>query len=103
MLKNFVNSRNAAISRMAGTIAHEINNPLSIILGYSQMMLKMQEKGEVQEAVLEKAFSKISLHSKRINEMVKNMLIIAENQAFTSQDNELFSSLDFIEQVKDTR
>ena len=58
---------------MAGSIAHEINNPLSIILGYSQMLSKLKDEGRLTEDFISATCSKFIYHSDRIHLIVKGM------------------------------
>ena len=43
------NSKFVALSEMAGGVAHEVNNPLAIILGRLNQLKRMQEKGSLTE------------------------------------------------------
>ena len=101
MLKNFLHSKNASMSKMAGSIAHEINNPLTIILGYSQMLLKLSGDGKLSEKQLESSLEKISLHSERINGIVKDMLAISKKQLDQKSGDSIFDTRDYAEVLTD--
>ncbi len=62
--------------QMAGGIAHEINNPLAVISGYAQMLMKKDLKSEVKQEI-----SAIYEGAQRISAVVNRML------QFASRDN----------------
>jgi PAS domain S-box-containing protein len=68
-----VSSRLAAMGEMAAGIAHEINNPLTGILGYSQMVM---ERENIPEGVKED-LKIVAENSLRVAEIVKRMLTFA--------------------------
>ena len=68
-----VTSRLAAVGEMAAGIAHEINNPLTGVLGFSQMLL---EKNNVPEDIKEN-LKLIADGSQRVAEIVKRLLTFA--------------------------
>lgn len=45
----FQSAKLASLGEVAGGIAHEINNPLAIIAGYSDMMSRMAQKGHIDK------------------------------------------------------
>jgi PAS domain S-box-containing protein len=68
-------SRLAALGEMAGSVAHEINNPVAVILGKAHILKRTVEKVEdpaVQESILSKIKS-IEEHSRRITKIVKGL------------------------------
>ena len=68
-----VASRLAAVGEMAAGIAHEINNPLTGVLGFSQMLL---EKENVPEDIKEN-LKLIADGSQRVADIVKRLLTFA--------------------------
>lgn len=68
-----VSSRLAAVGAMAAGIAHEINNPLTAVIGFSQLLL---EKQNVPEDVKEDVRI-IAYGSKRVADIVKRLLTFA--------------------------
>lgn len=59
----------AAIGQLAGGVAHEINNPLQIILGRVQMVLM-----EMEDSPVKNELTTIQQETKRIASIVKNLL-----------------------------
>ena len=68
-----VTSRLAAVGEMVAGVAHEINNPLTGVLGFSQMLL---EKENVPEDIREDIKS-IAEGSQRVADIVKRLLTFA--------------------------
>ena len=68
-----VSSRLAAVGAMAAGIAHEINNPLTAVIGFSQLLL---EKQNVPEDVKEDVRI-IPYGNKRVADIVKRLLTFA--------------------------
>ena len=62
--------------QMAGGIAHEINNPLAVVSGYAQMLMKKEPKSELKQDV-----NAIYEGAQRISAVVNRML------QFVSRDN----------------
>ncbi len=60
----------AAVGQLASGTAHEINNPLTVILGQTQLLLKQYtESGEVRESLLE-----IEEYTNRCKRIIKDLL-----------------------------
>jgi C4-dicarboxylate-specific signal transduction histidine kinase len=57
----------AALGELSAGVAHEINNPLGIILGYTQLMLKESSEFEEDLKIIEK-------HVKNCRNVVSNLL-----------------------------
>jgi C4-dicarboxylate-specific signal transduction histidine kinase len=58
---------------MAGGIAHEINNPLSIIKGISYLLRKNLEKGKIDQESLILELQKIEATSDRVAKIIKGL------------------------------
>lgn len=70
--KGEIASRLAAVGEMAAGIAHEINNPLTGVIGFSELLLREELPAETKEQV-----QIISDCSKRAAEIVRRMLTFA--------------------------
>jgi signal transduction histidine kinase len=74
-----------ALGELAGSIAHEINNPMTTILGRLQLLL---EFGKLDEPVKAK-LRKIETEARRISQLVRGLLSFARKQAADSQESEV--------------
>ncbi|MFA6238353.1 MAG: ATP-binding protein [Bacteriovorax sp.] len=79
-LKSFQASRLAALGEMAGAIAHEINNPLTIIQGHSTLLKLALQKNNSSELV-QKA-EKIHDTSERIAKIIKGLKSFSRDGTF---------------------
>jgi C4-dicarboxylate-specific signal transduction histidine kinase len=67
----------SALGGMAGGIAHEINNPLAIILGNSQSLRLKLTRNEMSIEDITKVLEKIEATAKRISKVVNNLRLFA--------------------------
>lgn len=74
-----VSARLASLGEMAGGIAHEINNPLQIIVGHAAVMNSRLAKGEVKPDEIATSFNKISATADRISRIVKGLRTVARD------------------------
>ncbi len=81
-----------AIGTLAGGVAHEINNPINIIMNYAELILGRS----TQEKEVRKFADEIILESERIANIVSNLL------AFSRQDTEIRLPVDYIETLEKT-
>jgi DNA-binding response OmpR family regulator len=77
-----LNEKRILLDQLVTTLQHEIINPLSGILGYSELMLKQMQKRQLEPEEIEKALETIHSSSERIQdvmEKLKNLYSITEN------------------------
>ncbi len=86
-----VASRLATVGEMAAGIAHEINNPLTGVIGFSEMLLEQDVTPEIKEQL-----QIINDGSKRVKDIVKRML------TFARQSKPIKSSIDIHELIENT-
>jgi signal transduction histidine kinase len=80
--KNLISaSRLASLGEMAAGVAHEINNPLAVIIGRSEMILTQMAEGSATEVDMRKAISKINDMAQRISKVVVSMRKVSRADA----------------------
>ena len=84
-----MSSRLAAVGEMAAGIAHEINNPLTGVLGYAELLLEYDLPPEIKEDV-----EIIADGSKRIADIIKRMLTFARQMTPIKSKTDLNKIID---------
>lgn len=69
----------ATLGEMSAGIAHEINNPLAVMMGRADMMASDLKKGVVDVAALMNNLEKITKSSERIAKIVKGLKAFSRN------------------------
>jgi PAS domain S-box-containing protein len=94
-----ISARLSELGMMAGSVAHEINNPLSVIHASASDLLEMAETGSVPIEELRIASGRIKRTADRISKIVKSLRQIARKG-----NNDPFqraSAVEIVEQVLD--
>jgi signal transduction histidine kinase len=74
-------SRLTAIGELSGSIAHEINNPLSIISGYTELIIRFMRNEDVDRERVLQTCEKILQTTHRINKTVLGLRKLARDGA----------------------
>ncbi|MFZ4404194.1 MAG: sensor histidine kinase [Pseudobdellovibrionaceae bacterium] len=72
-------SKMAALGTMAGGVAHEINNPISIIQGKAGIIRRWSEQNKFDSEKFVQAMDKITETVERIGKITKGLLIFSRN------------------------
>jgi signal transduction histidine kinase len=75
------NSKMQALGEMAGGIAHEINNPLSIIVAQLYTLKARAQKGTLSAVELNESLQNLEQSSGRISQIVQSLLLISGDGA----------------------
>ena len=88
-------SKLAALGEMAAGIAHEINNPLSVILGYSALLSEMEKSDDLNKhsSDIKKATNKIESSVKRITNITNGLREFARNESGENRQIESLNSI----------
>ena len=89
-------SKMAALGEMAAEIAHEINNPLAIIQGKSQLMLERMSAGPIDKEKLARDLELIERNSLRIQKIINSSKALARKSE--KDPYEYFSILKIVEE-----
>jgi len=95
--KIFAGAKATALGEMAGGIAHEINNPLAIILGRASQLKRNAEMGALSLETAAKYAGKIEDTAFRISKIVKSLRAISRDG-----DNDPFVIADLNQIVSET-
>jgi signal transduction histidine kinase len=77
-LVSIQSSRLASLGEMAAGLAHEINNPLAVIIGRAEIITSLINNGEATDLEISKTISKINEMAKRIALIVTSMRKISK-------------------------
>jgi len=79
----------AAIGELAANVAHEINNPLTSVLGYTTHLLKTLDLPEVPKRML----GMMEQETLRVRKIIRNLLDFSRQKTFRMQEENLTSPL----------
>lgn len=83
----------ASLGEMAGGIAHEINNPLTIIKANADLLLTLLKKGAMEPAEMENALGKIKRTCSRIELIIKGLKFFSRDNKNDDRTKESFKSI----------
>lgn len=75
--KMFQTSKLASIGTLAAGVAHEINNPLTILIGYIEMLQSMLDRDDIEPEVFKDRLTTLLDSSFRIREIINGLKLYA--------------------------
>lgn len=78
------NARISSLGEMSASIAHEINNPLSIISGQSFFLRQLSEEADLSPREVLKSLDRIDETVRKISQIVRSMKSLARNGEYDS-------------------
>jgi signal transduction histidine kinase len=94
--KMVASARLSSLGEMAGGIAHEINNPLAIIQGKAESMLRRERAGNLSPDQLEQGLDKIIETCERIVKIIKGLKSFSRNS-----ENDPFELISLTQVIED--
>lgn len=80
-----LSAKQAAIGELSGGVAHEVNNPLQIILSRVQLMVTQQMRADTQDARLLEGLALIENNVKRISRIIRALLGFASHNTIEAE------------------
>jgi two-component system NtrC family sensor kinase len=87
----------ASLGKLAATIAHEINNPLAVVLNYIKLMRKLKNRDSFTPERLEdisRYLTTMESETARCGEIVKNLLAFSRQSKITMEDHSIEEIID---------
>ncbi|MBI4188596.1 MAG: PAS domain-containing protein, partial [Chloroflexi bacterium] len=90
-----VTDRLASIGELASGVAHELNNPLTGIIGFSELLLDKEVPADIREDLMV-----INREAKRTAQVVRNLLIFARKHPEEKQDVNINSAINIVLELR---
>ena len=87
----------ASLGKLAATIAHEINNPLSAVLTYTRLMMKLMRRkrfGPERLDDISRYLGTMESETARCGEIVKNLLAFSRQSSLTVETHDVGAVVD---------
>ena len=87
----------ASLGKLAATIAHEINNPIAVVLTYIRLMIKLMDKNRFSPERLEdisRYLATMESETARCGEVVKNLLAFSRQDKVTIESHSIAEIID---------
>jgi PAS domain S-box-containing protein len=87
----------ASLGKLAATIAHEINNPLAVVLTYIRLMIKLIDRNHFSPKRLEdisRYLATMDSETSKCGEIVKSLLAFSRQSTITIESNSIEEIID---------
>ncbi len=87
----------ASLGKLAATIAHEINNPLAVVLTYIRLMIKLMDRNDFSPERIEdisRYLATMDSETSKCGEVVKNLLAFSRQSKITMANNSIEDIID---------